>query len=248
MKDQRTRYACGFALEFAIFCIISALISLIFIIPMLDFSFPLPNGEDAVTLSGVTVVIDAGHGGEDGGCEGNGLVEKDLNLEISLLLAELLKKEGVSVVLTRDTDILLYDPNSDYEGKKKAQDVRRRLEIAQNCINPVLVSIHMNYFAQTQSSGLQVWYSKNDARGRILANLIQSNVKSALQPNNRRKIKEATSSIFLLHNATFPAVLVECGFLSNPDDANALRDAEYRQKLAQIIFQSVITYISQNNS
>ena len=247
MKDQRKRYALGFALEFAIFCLIAALVSLIFIVPMLDFSFPFPNGKDAAALSTVTVVIDAGHGGEDGGCEGNGLVEKDLNLEITILLAELLKKEGVSVVLTRDTDILLYDPNSDYEGKKKAQDVRRRLEIAQSCINPVLVSIHMNYFAQTQSSGLQVWYSKNDARSHVLANLIQSNVKNTLQPNNKRNIKEATSSIFLLHNATFPAVLVECGFLSNRDDANLLRDAKYRQQLAQIIFQSIIAYISQNS-
>lgn len=247
MKSQRNRYALGFALEFAIFCIISVLISLILLIPMLKFSLTLPN-MSASNQTPITVVLDAGHGGEDGGCEGNGLVEKDLNLDIALRIASLLRKQGVNVVLTREIDELLYDKNSDYEGKKKYQDVRRRLEIAKEQENPVLVSIHMNYFAQTQYSGLQVWYSKADARSRILANLVQSNIKYNLQLNNKRNIKEATSSIFLLDNATFPAILIECGFLSNPDEARALSDENYRQKLAEIIFNSIMTYISQNNT
>ena len=203
---------------------------------------------DASTRGGITIIIDAGHGGEDGGCEGNGLVEKNLNLDIALKVAELLRKEGVNVVLTRDTDILLYDINSDYKGQKKAQDVRKRLEIASSQENPVLVSIHMNYFAQTKYSGLQVWYSSYDARSRALASLVQSGMKSTLQPNNKRAIKEATSSIFLLHNATFPAVLVECGFLSNPEEARMLSDADYRQKIAKVIFDAIMTYISQNNT
>lgn len=247
MKGQKKKYALGFALEFAIFCIISALISLVLLGAMLRFSLPLPNA-NVSNPTPVTIVLDAGHGGEDGGCEGNGLVEKDLNLDITLRIASLLRDQKVNVVLTRETDELLYDKNSDYEGKKKYQDVRRRLEISKEQENPVLVSIHMNYFAQTQYSGLQVWYSKGDARSRILANLVQSNVKSNLQPNNKRNIKEATSSIFLLDNATFPAVLIECGFLSNTDEARALGDENYRQKLAEIIFNSIMTYISQNNT
>ncbi len=245
MKDQRKRYAAGYALEFALFCIISLLISLILIIPSLNFELPLPTDTD---MGKVTIVIDAGHGGEDGGCEGNGLVEKNLNLDISMRLASLLREAGVNVVMTRETDILLYDKNSDYEGKKKVQDVRRRLEIATEQENAVLVSIHMNYFAETKYSGLQVWYSKNDSKSRILANLIQTEVKTTLQPNNKRSIKEATSGIFLLNNATFPAVLVECGFLSNTDEARALGDAEYRQALAKSIFEAIMKYISQNNT
>lgn len=247
MRKQRDSYAIGSALEFAIFCIISALISLVLIIPMLNFDLPIPS-KDIMNDSTITIVIDAGHGGEDGGCEGNGLIEKDLNLDIARRVASLLTDKGINVVLTRDTDVLLYDINSDYKGKKKAQDVRKRLEIAKNQENPVLVSIHMNYFPQTQYSGLQVWYSKHDARSRILANLIQTEAKNTLQSNNKRNIKEATSSIFLLHNATFPAVLIECGFLSNPDEARALGDADYRQKLAEVIFKSIMTYISQNNT
>lgn len=241
------RYAAGYALEFAIFCIISVLISLIFIIPMLSLNFS-PLSERTEVQPKLTIVIDAGHGGEDGGCEGNGLVEKDLNLDISIRVASLLREQGIDVVLTRETDILLYDVNSDYLGKKKAQDVRRRLAIASEQDNPVLVSIHMNYFAQTQYSGLQVWYSKNDPRSRILANLIQTNTQSSLQPNNKRAIKEANSSIFLLNNASFPAVLIECGFLSNPDEARALAEAEYRQKLSEIIFKSIMDYLSQINT
>ena len=247
MRNQRKRYACGYALGFAIFCIISALISLILIIPMMNFSLPLPSKNTSAQVN-LTVVIDAGHGGEDGGCEVNGLIEKDLNLDIALLLAQMLESEGVSVVLTRETDILLYDKNDNYEGRKKALDLRRRAEITESCENPIFVSIHMNYFAQTKYSGLQVWYSKNNARSRILANLIQSHTKSELQPKNNRTIKEATSSIFLLHNLSCPAVLVECGFLSNPDDARALADDEYRQKLVNVIFRAIMDYISQNNT
>lgn len=242
-----SKIACGYALGFAIFCLIAALISLLLILPMMNFSLPLPNANASANTT-FTIVIDAGHGGEDGGCEGNGLVEKNLNLDIALALADMLEKEGVSVVLTRETDILLYDPNSNYEGKKKAQDVRARLEIAKNCENPVLVSIHMNYFAQTQYSGLQVWYSKNDSSSKALANLIQSKVKATLQQSNKRTIKEATSSIFLLHNATFPAVLIECGFLSNTDDARALSNADYRHQLTKTIFSAIMDYISQNNT
>ncbi len=247
MKSQRKKYATSFALGFSIFCIISALISLILIIPMINFSFPLPSNS-VVANSNITIVLDAGHGGEDGGAQGNGLIEKDLNLDITLRVASLLREQGVNVVLTRDSDVLLYDKNSDYEGKKKYQDVRKRLEIAQSQENPVLVSIHMNSFAQTKYSGLQVWYGKNDARSKILANSIQSNTKISLQPNNKRVTKQATSSIFLLHNATFPSVLIECGFLSNPDEARSLGDADYRQKLANVIFKSIIDYISQNNT
>jgi N-acetylmuramoyl-L-alanine amidase len=247
MKNQRNKYAKSFALEFAIFCIIAALISLIFIIPMLNFSFPLPSNAVS-SQSEITIVLDAGHGGEDGGCEGNGLIEKDLNLDIVMRLSALLKEQGIQVVLTRETDVLLYDVNSDYQGQKKAQDVRKRLEIAKSQENPILVSIHMNYFAQTKYSGLQVWYSKNDTRSEILANLIQSNVKNELQPSNKRVTKQATSSIFLLHNASFPAILIECGFLSNPQEAAKLSNEEYRQELSRAIFRAIMEYISQNNT
>lgn len=248
MRDQRKRYALGYALEFAAFCLISALITLILMIPILSFSLPDRSERVEAVAKGLTVVIDAGHGGEDGGAVGHGLVEKDLNLEIALHLAELLEEKGISVVLTRDSDTLLYDKNDNYQGRKKALDLRRRLEITQSIENAVFVSIHMNYFAKEQYSGLQVYYSKQDPRSRTLATLIQSRTKEELQPNNKRTVKEATSSIFLLDNLSCPAVLIECGFLSNAEEARALSNAEYREKLTDIIFKSIVDYILQNGS
>ena len=242
MKSQREKYAYGFALEFAIFCIISALISLILIALMQNFSFPFPN-LGASNLTPITIVLDAGHGGEDGGCESNGLVEKELNLDITMRLASLLRKQNVNVILTRETDELLYDKNSDYEGKKKYQDVRRRLEIAKEQENPVLVSIHMNFFAQTQYSGLQVWYSQNNTDSLPLAEIIRKNNAEKLQSDNTRAIKAATSSINLLHNAKCPAVLVECGFLSNVEEAALFETHEYRQKIADVIFEAVTKFL-----
>ncbi len=247
MRNPRNRHAMGYALGFAAFCLISALLSLLLILPQVDF--PLPGASEPTALqSKFTVVIDAGHGGEDGGAVGGGLVEKDLNLDIALRLRALLEDGGVKTLLTRDEDILLYDRESDYRGKKKSQDLRRRLEITESTENPVLVSIHMNYFPQTQYSGLQVWYGTADASSKTLADLIQSGAKNALQPSNKRVTKAASSSIFLLHHTKAPAVLVECGFLSNPGEARALGDAEYRQKLAEVIFSAIVEYISQNNT
>jgi N-acetylmuramoyl-L-alanine amidase len=241
--------AFGVAVRFLLFLLLFAVIAGLFSVWAMHTDRHVSTlPDDPPTPADFTVVIDAGHGGEDGGCEGNGLVEKDLNLDISLRIATLLREAGVRVVMTREEDVLLYDKSSDFVGKKKAQDVRRRLEIAKECENPVLVSIHMNYFAQTQYSGLQVWYSKNDPSSKSLANLIQSKVKATLQQSNKRTIKEATSSIFLLHNATFPAVLIECGFLSNKDDARALSNADYRHQLTKTIFSAIMDYISQNNT
>lgn len=253
MKRQNKAYAEKYALEFAIFCLISALLSLILILPMLNFNPSSPSNahsgtDNALPENAPTVVLDAGHGGEDGGAQGNGVIEKDINLDITLKIASLLRERGVNVVLTRDSDILLYDRNEDYEGRKKALDLRKRLEIGDKTPNAVFVSIHMNYFVHEKYSGLQVYYSKNHANSRILANLIQSNVKTSLQPSNNRAIKEATSAIFLLDRLTCPSVLVECGFLSNRAEAQALSDENYRQQLAEVIFSSIMEYISRQST
>ncbi len=251
MKRKNT-YPIKYALNFVIFCLIAALCSLLLILPILNFTLPPRDNEDtdSETLSdtGITFVIDAGHGGEDGGTVGNGLIEKDLNLDIALRLAALLREAGAQVVTTRESDTMLYDKNSDYAGKKKALDLRARLEITEKCENPVFISIHMNYFPQTQYSGLQVYYSKNNALSRSLAESIQNECKSGLQPDNNRTVKEATSAIFLLHNLPCPAVLVECGFLSNSNEAKLLSDENYREKLAETIFIGIKDYILHNST
>jgi len=180
-----------------------------------------------------TVILDAGHGGFDGGAVSvTGTAEKTLNLDTSLTLAALLKAQGYRVILTRETDTELTHESG---GSRKMQDLKGRLTIMEK--NPAVpfLSIHMNKFPQAKYSGLQVYYSQNDTAAKSLADGIQSAVKEHLQPANDRVTKPATSSIFLLHKATSPAVLIECGFLSNEEEARKLEDPEYRNALCLAI-------------
>lgn len=190
-----------------------------------------------------TVILDAGHGGEDGGAvgqlDGREVYEKDINLSITLLLRDLLEADGVNVVLTREEDVLLYDRNTDYEGRKKALDLAARLAIGERTDNALFVSIHMNAFPQSQYRGLQVYHSPNNAQSQLLAQSIQSRVSEQLQPDNHRRIKRAGSEIYLLYHLDCPAVLVECGFLSNPDECRALSDRSYQKQLAFLLFTSI---------
>lgn len=192
-----------------------------------------------------TVIIDAGHGGEDGGASSAaGLVEKDVNLDISIILRDMLEAGGIDVVMTRSDDRLLYDRNVDYHGRKKKLDLAARLSVMQNTPDDIFVSIHMNSYIDPKYSGLQVWYSQNHPDSLTIAELIQANNRQNLQPNNTRKTKAATSSINLLHNAKCPAVLVECGFLSNPDEAAKFETYEYKQKVAFVIYCSIIEFLN----
>ncbi len=204
---------------------------------------PQQNTSDAVTeqeKSLPTVIIDAGHGGEDGGTSGaDGTLEKDLNLKIAISLSEMLCARGFEVILTRDTDILLYDRDSDYLGHKKSQDMAKRLEIANSHENAIFVSIHMNSFSQSKYRGLQVYYSENNARSELLAQTIQDCVRTNLQPENTRKTKPSAGNIYLLDKLTMPAVLVECGFLSNPEECALLNDENYRHRLCIVLCTAI---------
>jgi N-acetylmuramoyl-L-alanine amidase len=213
-----------------------------------EISLPSSAWRDAAAYADApkytTVIIDAGHGGEDGGTSSaSGLIEKELNLEIAKLIAKELEKQGVHVILTRSDDRLLYDPNSDYQGRKKKLDLAARLEIMKQYDNAIFVSIHMNAFTDKSCSGLQVWYSKNLPESYELAKTIQNNARLRLQPDNKRVVKAATSAIHLLENATCPAVLIECGFLSNPAEASLFESAEHRSKVAQNIAYSISEFL-----
>lgn len=191
-----------------------------------------------------TVIIDAGHGGEDGGASSaEGLVEKDVNLEISKMLYDMLRANGINVIMTREDDRLLYDRNTDYKGRKKKLDLAARLAVANSTPDAIFISIHMNSFTDPRYSGLQVWYSQNNSDSEALAELIRDKNKKMLQGDNKRKCKAATSAINLLYNAKCPAVLVECGFLSNADEAVLFETQEYRQRVAFMLFCSVTEFL-----
>lgn len=193
-----------------------------------------------------TVVIDAGHGGEDGGASSAaGLVEKNVNLDIANMLCDMLKANGINVIMTRNEDKLLYDRNVNYQGRKKKLDLAARLAIADSAPDAIFVSIHMNSFTDPKYSGMQVWYSPNHKSSQSLAEIIQQRNQKMLQPDNTRKIKCASSNINLLYNANCPAVLVECGFLSNPDEAALFETKEYKQKVAFLLFCSIMDFLNE---
>lgn len=192
-----------------------------------------------------TIVIDAGHGGEDGGTQSAaGLYEKTVNLEIAQMLDAMLCGCGVETVMTRDEDILLYDRNTDYQGRKKMLDLATRRKIAEETEGAMFVSIHMNSFPETRYKGLQVFYSVNDPSSHTIASGIQERARLWLDPSNTRKVKAATSAIYLLDRLECPAVLVECGFLSNPEEAAMFETEEHRQKVAFTIFCALMEQIS----
>ena len=221
-------------------------------------------GEDAALLhpsAGVTqsppfsdlvFVIDAGHGGEDGGAVGyaNGstVLEKDINLAIATELAQQLCDAGADAVLTRRSDTLLYDRNEDYEGRKKALDMAARLAIAERAAadgrTVIFVSIHQNTFTDARYSGLQVYYSANAGASARLAQHIQDTAREQLAPNNDRATK-VSHDIYLLKNLSCPAVLVECGFLSNPTECAALTTPQYQTRVAYAIFCALRQYATE---
>ena len=225
-------------------CIFSIILSLTALVLCAVFqNWTKETNTRPLNIRETIIVIDAGHGGEDGGASTvDGTQEKDLNLSIALKLGEMLKSSGYNVVYTRTEDKLLY---TEYKkGSLKMQDLKNRLNIANSAENTIFISIHMNKFTQEKYSGLQVFYSQNDTASLELANIIQNNAKNKLQPDNNRKTKMAGSNIFLLDNINTPAVLIECGFLSNNDECSKLKNETYQKELSAVIYSSVVEFLS----
>ena len=193
-----------------------------------------------------TVIIDAGHGGEDVGAIGIGDVyEKDLNLQISEKLGEYLCAAGYKVIYTRTDDRLLYTEEQNVKGMRKIYDLKNRIQIANAYTNAIFISIHMNYYGQPSCSGLQVYHAVN-SDSRSLARSIQDSVKNTLQPSNKRTIKEG-NEIYVLKNCKLPAILIECGFISNPDESKKLSEKEYQKELCFSILCGIIEYEKNRN-
>lgn len=192
------------------------------------------------------IVLDAGHGGEDGGASIYGdIPEKELNLLIARKLRDMLRFCGINVVMTRDEDTLLYDKNSDYQGKKKSQDLAKRLEITRSLPDAILISIHMNAFPEQKYKGLQVYFSPHDEESYTLANMIQNNTRESLMTENTRKVKKADSKIYLLDRYEGVGILVECGFMSNPEEYERLCSERYRKELSFVMLGSVCEFLDE---
>lgn len=189
-----------------------------------------------------TIVIDAGHGGEDcGAIADDGTLEKDINLNIAIKLHELLLSSGIHTLMTREKDISIYDEDQNENlRQKKVSDMQNRLELINSSSNNVLISIHQNKFPDKKYSGAQVFFSKNNKLSEVLAKNVQESVKSLLQPQNDREIKPSTQDIFILHNAKVPAIVVECGFISNEEELKNLMNQDYQSKIAFAIYNGIL--------
>jgi N-acetylmuramoyl-L-alanine amidase len=179
------------------------------------------------------IIVDAGHGGADGGAVGaDGTVEKDINLAIALRLSGILRAWGYEVIMTREDDRSVHSPEATTLRGQKASDLHNRTDLVNSTPGAVLVSIHQNKFHGTTEHGTQVFYSPNNPESQALAQAIQQRACELLQPDNRRKIKKAGSNIYLLYYAQAPAVMVECGFLSNVSERERLKDPDYQGQIA----------------
>lgn len=189
------------------------------------------------------VILDPGHGGVDGGAQAGGIVEKNVNLSIAKKVRELCLLFGFEVRMTRQEDVSIHDQDKTTIRAQKNSDLNNRLKIMTEDPGAVVVSIHLNKFPQSRVKGAQVFYAPKSQGSELLAQTIQDNLRDLLQPDNNRQIKKADSSLFLLYNNTVtPAVLVECGFISNPDEAALLASEDYQDQLAFAICWSLLQF------
>lgn len=193
------------------------------------------------TIPKYVVVIDAGHGGFDPGKVGiGGELEKDINLSITMKLKKFLELNDCEVVLTRETDEALY---SEGDSNKKRADMRKRVEIIQEVKPDIAISIHQNSFTQESSKGAQVFYHVKSSQGKILAEIIQEQLKITLNDGNHRLAK-SNDSYYMLKKSDCPLVIVECGFLSNSVESKLLTDETYQEKVAWGIHLGIMNYLN----
>lgn len=205
------------------------------------------ENKENVAAAAPVIILDAGHGGEDGGAVStDGTMEKDINLDITLRLRDLFAASGCKVILTRAQDTAIYDDGASTLKEKKISDMKNRLELFNSLENGIVLSIHQNQFSQTQYSGTQVFYSPNTQESADLAESIRASVTGMLQPQNTRENKKATKDIYLLYHTQTPAVIVECGFLSNEKELDLLQSAEYRQQMAFAIYCGCLDYFQKH--
>ena len=209
-------------------------------------SYKLLSVANTPTIVNPTIIIDAGHGGFDGGATtDDGYAEKHINLKIALYLRDLLVISGYNVVMTRTEDISLEDDGLSTIRERKRSDIYNRMEIMENTDNAIFVSIHQNHYSSEQYWGLQVFYSGNFSQySQPMAEAIQETVAELLQPDNNRQIKECGTSVYLMYNAKKPAILVECGFLSNQREAELLKTEEYQRQISFCIYMGLLEYFS----
>lgn len=221
--------------------IIYSLIFAMFIFVSLNWNHTVATLSNNISQPQI-VVIDAGHGGIDGGAVScTGVYESTLNLEVACRLNDLMHLLGISTVMIRDTDRSVYT-NGDTIAAKKISDIKERVRIVNSTPNALLISIHQNNFQQNQYWGTQVFYNQQE-ESKEIAEQLQAAFRANLNPDNRRQIKR-TSGIYLMEHINCRGVLIECGFLSNPAEEAHLRNSTYQKQFICVIGSTVSQYLN----
>ena len=190
---------------------------------------------------GKTVVLDPGHGGSDPGKVGaNAVEEKDINLQIAMKTKKLLEKEGVRVIMTRDGD---QDLAGDSDHNRKVQDMKARVKLINDAMPALTVSIHQNSYQDPAVKGAQVFYYSHSKEAERAAEILKQALLTVEESGSREK--KAADSYYLLKKTEVPVVIVECGFLSNPEEAKRLTDSSYQKKLAKAVAQGILTCLNE---
>ena len=208
---------------------------------------PVSAGVVSTAFERPVLILDAGHGGADGGCVSvDGTPEKGINLSIAQTMRDTAALMGYDVICTRESDVSIHDEGVTGLSKQKKSDMDNRLAIINGYDNAVAVSIHQNQFTDPKYSGAQMFYSKKNEQSHALAEAIKGRVVSTLQPENERETKPVGDELFLLDNAKCPMVMAECGFLSNEGEAQRLESPVYQKHMALTLLFGVNDYISGN--
>ncbi len=227
-------------------------ISLIFLIVLLGiFTFSYQDAKEnlekslvvtATPVSGKVVILDAGHGTPDEGAQSkNGTTEAETNLKITLKVQNLLEQSGCTVILTRSNENGIYDLDSKTLKQKKISDIKNRVKIGNESSADIFVSIHLNKIEQSQYYGWQCFFQKSNEQSQQLAKSIQKNLNQSIQKENKREAMKI-DKIYIADHVEIPLSIVECGFLSNPEEEKLLQENEYQNKLAWGIYSGIIDY------
>jgi N-acetylmuramoyl-L-alanine amidase len=209
------------------------------------FTYELPSTRTwtywTMPLSGKVIAIDAGHGGPDGGAiSKDGLVEKEVNLAISLYLRDYLQQAGALVVMTRENDKDLASEATKGYSKRKTEDLLNRVDLIEKNKAGMSISIHLNSIPSSKWKGAQTFYYPSNTEGKKLAESIQNEIRTNL--SNTDRVPKTEDKFYLLKALAIPSVLVEIGFLSNPEEARLMADANYQKKVAESIYRGIVRY------
>lgn len=222
-------------------------ITAILLVALFAFTFQTANLNNTVQtvslpVSNKVIVVDAGHGKPDEGAQSsNGTTEAETNLKIALKLQTLLEQSGATVILTRSDENAIYDLDKTTLREKKVSDIHNRVKIGNESSADIFVSIHLNKIPQSQYYGWQCFYKQNDEKSTNLAKSIQANLNDAIQKENKR-VAMRLDSVYIMKHVEIPISIVECGFLSNPEEEAQLLTDEYQDKLAWGIYNGIMDY------